>query len=131
VVVVVSLLDDAKVNARVGHDATDSEICNEIAACVFDMANKGVSVAWLGTDPFDPSFTYDDIDESKLPEMAKRAIFTYVKAQYGYDNDDAERLMKSYDSIVCSLLNSRFNAVYEKELLAESWQQLIDSYNNG
>jgi hypothetical protein len=114
-VVVVSLLDDAKVNVRVGHDATDSEICDEIAAAVFDMANKGVSVTWLGSDPFDPSFTYEDIDESKLPVMAKRAIMTYVKAHYGYDNDEAERFMESYDSMVCSLLNSRFNAVYETE----------------
>ena len=108
-----SLLDDAKVNVRVGHDATDSEIRDEIAAAVFDMANKGVSVKWLGTDPFDPSFTYDDIDEFSLPVMAKRAIMTYVKAQYGYDNDEAKRFMDSYDSMVCSMLNSRFNAVYE------------------
>jgi hypothetical protein len=114
-VVVVSLLDEAKVDARVSHDATDSEICREIAAAVFDMANKGVSTTWLGTDPFDPSFTYYDIDEFSLPVMAKQAIMTYVKAQYGYDNDEAERFMKSYDSIVCSLLNSRFNAVYETE----------------
>ena len=66
-----SLLEDVKVALRVGHDATDSEICDEIAAAVFDMANKGVSVVWLGTDPFDPSFTYDDIDEFSLPVMAK------------------------------------------------------------
>lgn len=130
-VVVVSLLDDVKVALRVGHDATDSEIEDLIAGAVFDMANKGVSIAWLGTDPFSASFNSEDIDEAALPVMAKRAIVTYAKANYGYDNDDAERLMKSYDSMVCSLLNSRFNAVYEKELLAESWQQLIDSYNNG
>ena len=109
-----SLLDDVKVALRVGHDATDSEVEDLIAAAVFDMANKGVSTAWLGTDPFDPSFDVDDIDESKLPVMAKRAIVTYAKANYGYDNDDAERLMESYDSQVCSLLNSRFNAVYEE-----------------
>ena len=109
-----SRLDDVKVALRVGHDATDSEVEDLIAAAVFDMANKGVSTAWLGTDPFDPSFDVDDIDESKLPVMAKRAIVTYAKANYGYDNDDAERLMESYDSQVCSLLNSRFNAVYEE-----------------
>lgn len=108
-----SLLEDAKVELRVGHDATDSEIRNEIAAAVFDMANKGVSTAWLGTDPFGPSFSYEDIDEDALPVMAKKAIFTRVKARYGYDNDEAERFMESYDSMVCSLLNSRFNAAYE------------------
>ena len=108
-----SLLDDVKVTLRVGHDVTDSEVMDLIAAAVFDMANKGVSTKWLGTDPLDPSFYVSDIDEATLPVMAKRAIVTYAKANYGYDNDDAERLAKSYDSIVCSLLNSRFNAAYE------------------
>lgn len=108
-----SLLDDVKVALRVGHDATDSEVEDLITAAIFDMANKGISVTWLGTDPFDPSFSIGDIDEDALPTMAKRAVVTYAKANYGYDNDDAERLMKSYDSILCSLGNSRFNAVYE------------------
>lgn len=109
-----SLLDDVKVALRVGHDATDAEVEDLIAAAVFDMANKGVSVAWLGTNPMDVSFTAYDIDETVLPVMAKRAIVTYAKANYGYDNDDAELFQKSYDSMVCSLLNSRFNAVYEE-----------------
>lgn len=113
--VVVSLLEDVKVALRVEHDATDSEIEDLIAAAVFDIANKGISVTWLGTDPMEPTFSVADIDEEALPTMAKRAIVTYAKANYGYDNDEAERLMKSYDSILCSLGNSRFNAVYETE----------------
>lgn len=111
-----SLLEDVKVALRVGHDATDSEIADLITAAVFDIANKGISTTWLGTDPFDPSFSIEDIDEAALPVMAKRAIVTYAKANYGYDNDEAERLGKSYDSILCSLGNSRFNAVYETEV---------------
>lgn len=109
-----ALLDDVKVAVRVSHDATDSEVENLVAAAMFDMANKGVSTTWLGTDPMDPSFAVTDIDESALPVMARRAIVTYAKANYGYDNDDAEQLQRSYDSIVCSLLNSRFNAAYEE-----------------
>jgi len=115
----VSLLEDVKVALRVGHDATDSEVNDLIAAAIFDMANKGVSVTWLGTDPMDTSFSIYDVDEGTLPVMAKRAIITYAKANYGYDNDDAERLTKSYDSMVCSLLNSRFNAVYEGEEVSD------------
>lgn len=110
-----SLLEDVKVTLRVGHDATDSEIADLIAAAMFDMANKGISITWLGTDPMNPAFTYDDIDEDALPAMAKRAIIAYAKANYGYDNSEAERLMRSYDSILCSLGNSRFNAVYETD----------------
>ena len=113
--VVVSLLEDVKVALRVEHDATDSEIEDLIAAAVFDIANKGISVTWLGTDPMEPTFGVADIDEEALPTMAKRAIVAYAKANYGYDNDEAERLMKSYDSILCSLGNSRFNAVYETD----------------
>lgn len=109
-----SLLDDVKVALRVGHDATDSEVEDLITAAAFDMANKGVSVTWLGIDPFDPSFGYGDMDDAELPVMARRAIVAYAKANYGYDNDEAERFEKSYDSIVCSLLNSRFNAAYEE-----------------
>ena len=112
--VAVSLLEDVKVALRVGHDATDDEIEDLIAAAVFDIANKGISTTWLGTDPMDPSFTVDDINEAALPVMAKRAVIAYAKANYGYDNDDADRLAKSYDSILCSLGNSRFNAVYEE-----------------
>lgn len=110
-----SLLEDVKVALRVGHDATDSEVADLITAAIFDMANKGISTAWLGTDPMDPSFSLEDVDEAALPAMAKRAIVTYAKAGYGYDNDEAERFMKSYDSILCSLGNSRFNAVYETD----------------
>lgn len=108
-----SLLEDVKVALRVGHDATDSEINDLIAAAVFDMADKGVSVTWLGTDPMETSFSAADIDEEALPVMAKRAVITYAKANYGYDNDEAKRLTDAYDSMVCSLLNSRFNAAYE------------------
>lgn len=114
-----SLLDDVKVALRVGHDATDSEVEDLIAAAVFDMANKGVSITWLGTDPMSPDFSIVDLDEFALPVMAKRAIVTYAKANYGYDNDEAKRFMDSYDSMVCSILNSRFNAVYETEEVAD------------
>lgn len=109
-----SLLDDVKVALRVGHDATDSEIEDLIAAAVFDMENKGVSVTWMGTDAMATDFRARDIDVSSLPVMAKRAIITYAKANYGYDNDEARRLMESYDSMVCSLLNGRMNAAYEE-----------------
>lgn len=109
-----SLLEDVKVALRVGHDATDSEVQNLIDAALFDMANKGVSVSWLGIDPMYQSFSAGTLESGALPAMAKRAVIAYAKANYGLDNDDADRLTKAYDSIVCSLLNSRFNAAYEE-----------------
>lgn len=111
-----ALLDDLKVTLRVSHDALDQDIKDSAAACVFDMANKGVSVTWLGTDPFVDGFSFEDIDESALPVKAKRIIATWVKFDVLMDNDEAERFVKSYDSQLCSILNSRFNAVYETEV---------------
>lgn len=108
-----SLLEDVKVALRVGHDATDPEIQDLIAAAIFDMANKGISTKWLGVDPMGVTFALGSVDEYALPVMAKRAVITYAKAHYGYDNDDADRLMKAYDSMLCSLGNSRFSAAYE------------------
>lgn len=109
-----ALLDDLKVTLRVSHDALDQDIKDSAAACVFDMANKGVSVTWLGTDPFVDGFSFEDIDESALPVKAKRIIATWVKFDVLMDNDEAERFVKSYDSQVCSILNSRFNGVYDE-----------------
>lgn len=109
-----ALLDDLKVALRVSHDALDQEIKESAASCVFDMANKGVSVTWLGTDPFVDGFSFDDIDEDALPVKAKRIIATWVNFDVLMDNDEADRFEKSYDSQVCSILNSRFNSVYEE-----------------
>lgn len=97
-----SLYDSVRDALRVSSTMYDSEVYGLIGAAVKDMLVKGVSPTWLGTD----------IDA--LPELAKQAVVVYAKANFGYDNDEAERFQKSYDSIVCTILNSSHNAVYEQ-----------------
>lgn len=97
-----TLYESVRDALRVSSTKYDSEVFDTIAFAVNDLITKGVSPAWLG----------DDVDN--LPSLAKQAIVVYAKASFGFDNDESERLMKSYDSIVCTILNSSHNAVYEK-----------------
>lgn len=82
-----ALLDDVKKTLRIGAATTDfdGEIQDLIDAVKADIALAGV-VAVDDTDP-----------------LIKRAIATYCKANFGYDNPDAERLQKSYDMLKAHL----------------------------
>lgn len=97
-----SLYDSVRDAVRVSSTAYDSEVYGLIGAAVRDMLTKGVSPTWLGNDM------------DSLPELAKQAVIVYAKANFGFDNDDADRFQKAYDSIVCTILNSSHNAVYEQ-----------------
>ena len=79
-----AMLDDVKVALRVSHTALDSEINDLIAAARHDLKLSGVLPAKADADT-DP--------------LIRRAIVTYVKAHFGYDNPDAERLYMAYDRI--------------------------------
>jgi uncharacterized phage protein (predicted DNA packaging) len=78
------MLADVKVSLRITNSAYDSEINDLIAAARQDLILSGVLPAKANSDT-DP--------------LIKRAIVTYVKAHFGYDNPDAERLMMAYDRI--------------------------------
>lgn len=73
----------------------DGEISLLIDAAIDDLVDKGV----------DPEFVGDGSGEP----LVKRCIALFCKANFGYDNDEAERFDESYDKAVCSLLNSRHN----------------------
>ena len=98
-----SLYDSVRDAVRVFSTAYDSEVYGLIGAAVRDMLTKGVSPTWLGNDM------------DSLPELAKQAVVVYAKANFGFDmdNDEAKRFLAAYDSIVCTLLNSEHNAVYD------------------
>lgn len=96
------IYDSIKTVLRISSDAMDSEVYGIIGAAVNDMLTKGVSPVWLGTD----------VDE--LPPLAKQAVVFYAKAHFGYDNSEADRFQGSYDSTVCTILNSSHNAVYDE-----------------
>ena len=72
------MLDSIKLSLRIRNTAFDSEILDLI-----DAANKDLNIAGvLLKDDYDP--------------LIKRAITLYVKANFGWDNPDAERLQQSY-----------------------------------
>jgi hypothetical protein len=75
-----AILDDVKVALRIAAATAsfDSEITDLISAAKKDLELAGITKA----------------DESDA--LIKRAINTYCKAHYGYDNPDAERFLESY-----------------------------------
>ena len=76
-----ALIDDIKISLRITNTAYNTEITDLINACKDDLTLSGVK-------------TTDDTDD-----LIKRCINLYVKANFGWDNPDAERLMKSYDML--------------------------------
>ena len=90
-----ALIDDVRVSLRVVSDATDVEIQMWIDAAIADMRRCGVRDELLDGDPMAP--------------LVKSAVTCFVKGQYGYDNDEAERFMESYKMMLVGLLNSRSN----------------------
>lgn len=75
-----AILDDVKVALRIAasNTAFDGEVNDLISAATDDLALAGI----ISNDNTDP--------------LIKRAIITYCKAHYGYDNPDAERFLESY-----------------------------------
>ncbi|WP_336772305.1 head-tail connector protein [Paenibacillus sp. MMO-58] len=93
------ILDDAKAALRVSKATTlfDDEITDLIAAAQMDLQLAGVL----------PSKVQNDNDP-----LIKRALIVYCKANFGFDNPDAERLQASYTSLKAHLtLSQEYTAV--------------------
>lgn len=90
-----AILDDVKIALRVTNTAFDSEILDLIDAARQDLILSGVTTL-KANDDTDP--------------LIKRAIITYCKANFGFDNPDADRLQKSYDMLKMHLaLSTEYN----------------------
>jgi uncharacterized phage protein (predicted DNA packaging) len=77
-----TFLADVKKVLRISSSAYDTEISNLISAAQEDLKIFSiVPEKVVDTDP-----------------LVRNAIITYVKAQFGWDNPDAEKLMTSYES---------------------------------
>lgn len=89
-----ALIDELRTILRIGETQTafDSEIHPLIDAAKADLKLSGVSEAK----------TEDEEDP-----LIKRAITIYVKAHFGWDNPDAERLQQSYDMLKMHLTLSQ------------------------
>ncbi|MGM9923340.1 MAG: head-tail connector protein [Bacillus sp. (in: firmicutes)] len=76
------MLDAVKLALRITHEYLDSEISDLIEAARHDLTLSGV-LAKKTTDDKDP--------------LIKRAIITYVKANFLTDGNEAERFQQSYN----------------------------------
>lgn len=90
-----AVLDDVKLALRISSTAYDDEVNDLIEAAKLDLEISGVAAeAIVESDP-----------------LVKRAVTIYVKANFGWDNPDAERLQRAYDLLKQHLsLAKEFNA---------------------
>ncbi|SFG10565.1 head-tail connector protein [Sporolactobacillus nakayamae] len=76
------LLPDVKMALRISHTAMDSEIEGLIAAARGDLIRTGLLADMVNAETVDP--------------LIKQAITTYVKANFGLDNEDSDKYQRSY-----------------------------------
>lgn len=76
------MLDKVKLALRLTTASFDAEVDALIAAARIDLSLSGV----------DPEKASRDDDP-----LITRAIVTYTKANFGWDNPDAERLQRAYE----------------------------------
>lgn len=86
------MFDNIKTALRIRDTAFDSEIIDLITAARSDLILSGIheSKASEDTDP-----------------LIKRAITVYVKANFGWNNPDAEKLQQSYNMLKTHLALSQ------------------------
>lgn len=93
-------IEDIRGRLRIKHTCFDDEITDLIGEARADLLLGGIL----------PSKVSNESDM-----LIKRAIVTYVKANFGLDNADAEKYRDSYNSIRKHLMLSKEYTVAEEE----------------
>lgn len=78
------MLDEVKKCLRITDNSFDNEINGLINACKTDLEISGISLLVIN---------------SSLGSLIKRAIITYCKANFGFDNPDYDKLLSAYESL--------------------------------
>jgi uncharacterized phage protein (predicted DNA packaging) len=94
------MLESVKLALRVTISDFDEEIQGLIDAAKRDLSIAGVDI----------------IDEGDA--LIRRAIITYCKANFGYDNPEAERFQQSYD-----MLKQHLSLSYDYRVVDETATQ--------
>ncbi len=91
-----AILNDVKVALRIAATTTayDGEVGDLIEAAKDDLQLAGI------------------ISDSTTDPLIKRAVTTYCKAYFGYDNPDADRFVKAYDMLKMHLTLSEGYVTY-------------------
>ena len=79
------MIERVKLALRVNSNHFDGEIEDLIASAKDDLVYSGVKA--------------EKVEGLELDPLIVRAIKTYCKANFGYDNPDAERFARSYDML--------------------------------
>ena len=82
-----AILDDAKLALRITATAFDSEISDLISYAQEDLVVAGVTRTKMDAFVLDPDSDY----------LIKRAVITYVKAEFGWSNPDQDAFRGSYN----------------------------------
>lgn len=77
------MLDKVKLALRINNDAYDSEITSLINACKRELELVGIASSNFYTSDY----------------MITQAIILYCKANFGFDNSEADRYQKAYESL--------------------------------
>ena len=94
-----ALIDDIKAALRVTSPKMDVEVQSLIDAAIADMKRVGVRDSL--------------VEQDSITGLPKMAVVLYCKANFGYDNSEADRFMDSYRETVVSLMNSTaYNSSY-------------------
>ncbi len=106
------MLEDAKAILRISNNAYDAEIEDLIEAAKMDLKLSGVNVNKTVTETYTPEPTEENpepepVEIQVMDPLIKRAIIVYVKANFGWNNPDAEKLQQSYDMLKCHLALSQ------------------------
>lgn len=106
------MLDDARTVLRISNNAYDAEIEDLIEAAKIDLKLSGVNVNKTVTQTYTPEPTEenpepDPVEIQVIDPLIKRAIIVYVKANFGWNNPDAEKLQQSYEMLKCHLALSQ------------------------
>lgn len=82
-----ALLDDVKKSLRISasNTAMDTEVSDLIDSAKTELKNTGINI--------------DKAVDLQMDPLIKRAITLYCKANFGYDNPDAQRFAQSYEML--------------------------------
>ena len=95
------MLEDLKAILRISNNAYDTEIEDLIEAAKIDLKLSGVNVDKTVTETYIPDPTIEipepePVEVEAMDPLIKRAIIVYVKANFGWNNPDAEKLQQSF-----------------------------------
>ena len=80
---IMPLLDDVKRALRISSSSYNDEVTDLIDAGKSDLRLAGI-------------YFKDETEELPLDPLVKRAVITYCKAYFGFENTDADRFIDSY-----------------------------------